>query len=86
MNNIVIYFRTLNNHIRHLKTILQLFQDFNIILNPDKSFIGYLFIELLRQHVDGFGLYTSMNKVAAIQNLDFPSTLKQLEMYLGMTG
>jgi hypothetical protein len=47
MNDIVIYSRTLNDHVRHLKIILQLFQDFNIVFNPNKSFIGYLSIELL---------------------------------------
>jgi hypothetical protein len=48
MDDIVIYSRTLDDHVRHLKAILQLFQDARYIFNLDKSFIGYFSIELLR--------------------------------------
>ena len=58
----------------------------NIKLSPKKSFIGYPSIQLLGQRVDVFGLSTAEEKLAAISQLEFPTTLKDLETYLGMTS
>ncbi len=66
MDNVVIYFKTLDDHVRYLKTIFGLFQERRIILNPDKSFIAYPLIELLEQRVDSFNFSTNIKKLTAI--------------------
>lgn len=58
----------------------------NIRLAPSKSFIGYPSLRLLGQKVDALGLSIAEEKLAAISQLEFPTTLKNLETYLGMTG
>jgi len=85
IDNVVIYSKTLDDHVRHLKTILNLFQERYIILNPNKSFIAYPSVELLKQRVNNFNLFTSTEKLATIQNLEFPRTLKKLKTYLNLT-
>jgi len=63
-----------------------LFKNKHITLKGAKSFLGYPSTTLLGQRVDGFGLSTTAEKLAAISALEFPRTLKDLETYLGLTG
>ncbi len=48
-------------------------------------FLDYLFIILLGQRVDGFGMLTSEECIVVIRNLAFPQILKELEIYLNFT-
>jgi len=57
-----------------------------ICLASEKSFLTYLFIQLLEQRVDALGLATLKDKLVAIAGLHFPISLSQLEKYLGLTG
>jgi hypothetical protein len=36
--------------------------------------------------VDALGMSTTEERVAAFKNVEFPTTLKALETYIGMTG
>src|SRR5205814_9932466 len=76
----------LKEHIQHLRTLFQLFSKMNISINPSKAFIGYPSIRILCQHTDSLGLSTEAVKLEAISRLQLPETLKQLEIYLGLTG
>jgi hypothetical protein len=86
MDDIVIFSRSIEDHIRHLQAVFQLLRKYHISLKPEKAFIGYPSVQLLGQKVDSFGLTTSEEKLRAITQLEFPKTLRQLETYLGMTG
>lgn len=86
IDDILIFSETLEDHVQHLRAVFGALQAKNLTLSGKKAFLGFPSIQLLGQHVDGFGLTTSADKIAAIKNLSFPSTLKDLEMYLGMTG
>src|SRR5438477_8984526 len=86
IDDVVIASKMLEEHIQHLRTLFQLFSKMNISINPSKAFIGYLSIRILGQHVDSLGLSTDAEKLEAIAKLQFPKTLKQLEIYLGLTG
>jgi hypothetical protein len=86
IDDIVIASATFDEHLSHLDQVFSRLQSLNLSLDPKKSFIGYPFVQLLGQHVDAFGLTTDEEKIAAIQRLRFPETLRQLESYLGITG
>ena len=86
VDDIIIFSHTLEDHLRHLRQIFDLFRQRRVSLSPTKSFIGYPSVTLLGQRVDGLGLSTSQEKIAAIAALDFPSTLRDLEIFLGLTG
>ena len=86
VDDVVIYSRTLDEHIQHLRQVFTAFDELNLTVSGKKSFIGYPSIELLGQRVDGFGVYTSEQKLSAIAKLNFPTTVKDLERYLGLTG
>jgi len=86
VNDIIIYSKTLNNHVSYLRQVFTLLNKTNISINPTKAFIGYPSIQLLGQKVDSLGLSTAEDKLRAITALSFPITLSQLEIYLGFTG
>ena len=81
INDIVVYSKTLNDHIKHLKSIFELLQSLNIFLSSIKSFLKYSSVQLLEQKVNAFELTTTTEKIEAIVKLNFFKTLKNLEIY-----
>ena len=86
VDDIIIYSRTLKEHLFHLRQIFELFRHKRVSLSPTKTFIGYPSVTLLGQRVDGLGMSTSQEKIQAISDLRFPETLRDLEIFLGLTG
>ena len=86
IDDIVIFSESVDEHLSHLRAIFSLFNSMNITLKATKSFLGYPSVTLLGQKVDGLGLTTSAEKLEAISSIKFPATLRDLEIYLGLTG
>ena len=86
VDDIIVFSHTLQEHLSHLNQIFQLFRAKRVSLSPTKSFIGYPSVTLLGQKVDGLGMSTSQEKIQAITDLRFPETLRDLEIFLGLTG
>ena len=86
VDDIVIFSKTLEEHLDHLHIIFGLLDSKGITLSPKKSFLGYPTVTLLGQKVDAFGLTAAKDKIDAILRLDFPYKLSDLELYLGLTG
>ena len=86
VDDVVVYSKTLEEHVQHLRQVFELFVKSGISVNPSKAFLGYPSVQLLGQKVDSLGLWTAEDKLKAISKLAFPETLSKLETYLGMTG
>lgn len=86
MDDITVYSKSLDEHIRHLREVFRTLNKYNISLKPSKAYIGYPSAQLLGQRVDGFRMTRVEDKLKAITALEFPKTLRALERYLGMTG
>ena len=86
INDIVIYNKILNKYLYYLRKILDVFSRFKIKFNFRKLFLGYLFIKLLKQKVNGLELITAENKLKAISSLSFFYILKKLKIYLKITN
>ena len=82
VDNIVIFFTSLKEHLSHLRFIFLTFEKMNIHLLSRKSFLDYSFIQLLNQKVDVLKLTTAEKKFIVIANLFFSRTLAQLKKYL----
>ena len=85
VNDIVIFSNNLNDHIKHLRAIFQIFKTNNISVNFKKTFLKYSSVTLLKQHVIFFDLSINEFKLRIIANLKFFSTLDQLKIYLKLT-
>ena len=86
VDDIIIYSRTLAEHESHLRQLFQLLREKRASLAPTKSFLGFPSVVLLGQRVDSLGISTAEDKIKAITALRFPATLRDLEIFLGLTG
>jgi len=71
VDDIIIFFKIFEEHVEHLNTILGLFDRLGMTLKDTKMFLGYSFIILLGQRVDGFIILISEKYIAVIRNLAF---------------
>src|SRR5205814_8203843 len=85
INDIVIFSKILKNHFKHLNTVFNLFDKMKIILKEVKTHLNYSSIILLNQQVDDFDMTSSKKQIAALQDLSFLKTLKNLKIYLDLT-
>jgi hypothetical protein len=85
IDDLVIFSRTLEEHLKHLAIIFKLLDDLRVTLKPSKAFIAYPSIKLLGQVVDAFGMTAAEDKLHALLALDFPETLKKLELFIGLS-
>ena len=86
VDDIIIFSRTLEEHVSHLRQLFQLLREKRASLAPTKSFLGFPSVTLLGQRVDSLGMSTSEEKIKAITALRFPASLRDLEIFLGLTG
>ncbi|POS82631.1 hypothetical protein EPUL_004731, partial [Erysiphe pulchra] len=86
MDDILIFSKSFDEHIKHFKIVFTKLLKHNIHLSPKKCFLNYPSVALLGQRVDALGLSSSEDKLQAISKLTFPCTLKQLEYYLCLTS
>lgn len=82
MNDIVIFSRTLQEHLVHLRFIFELFFSLHISLSLKKVFLEYSSVILLEQRVNDLDLVTAAEKLKAITKLWFSATLDKLNTYL----
>lgn len=85
VDDIVIFFKTLEEHLKHLRKMFDLFKKKRISLSSIKSFLDYSFIQLLDQRVDNLRLITLEKKIATIASLLFSRSLNDLDHFLELT-
>jgi hypothetical protein len=83
IDDIVIHSRTFEDHLRHLKDVFDVLREAGLYLSPKKCHLGYHSVTLLGRTVNSLGLSTLRERAQAIQGLTFPTTLKQLESFIG---
>ena len=85
IDDIVIFSDIYEEYIQYLYSIFFLFSKKNVSLSPEKSFIGYPFVELLGFYIDTLGIHSTEKKTQSFRKLEFPNTLKTLKTYLKAT-
>jgi hypothetical protein len=84
IDDIVVYSRTFEEHLKHLELTFQAMKNANITLAPNKCHFAYRSLLLLGQKVSRLGLSTHKEKVDAILQLEAPKNVKELHTFLGM--
>ena len=85
IDDIVIFSKTLKNHLKHLNTVFSLFDKMRIIFKEVKTHLNYSSIILLNQQVDDFDMTFLKKWIAVLQDLSFSEILKDFEIYLNLT-
>jgi len=84
IDDIIIYSRTFEEHLRHVSLVLEALERVGMTLSELKCHFGYDNIQLLGHRVSRLGLSTLREKVDAILAVPFPETVKQALVILGM--
>ena len=85
IDDIVIFSKSLKQHLAHLQKIFDILKTNNISTKFTKSFIEYFSVSFLEQHVNSFEFVTNDQKLKTIVKLIFSTTLRQLKTYLKLT-
>jgi hypothetical protein len=86
IDDILVASHTEEEHLRHLKQVLERLHRHNVVINPKKCTFGAAEISFLGVKVTSEGVEPLPDKVEAICNLTFPTTSKQLQRFLGMVN
>ena len=78
--------RTFEDHISHLKCVLQCYRNANLQLRKDKCRFGFKEIEFLGHTLTGQGYRPLVSNVSRIQSHARPSNVKQLRSFLGLVN
>jgi hypothetical protein len=84
IDDIVIYSRSFDDHLKHVDMILKAIAKSGLTLSPPKCHLGYQSIVLLGNIVSQLGLLTHNQKLKAIWELEAPKDRKKLETFLGL--
>ena len=86
IDDIIVASVSFKEHLLHLDLLFNTLSRLNITLEPAKSYIRYLSIQLLSLHVDALGMTTLEERIKAITSIEFLITLADIEHYLSLTG
>ncbi len=85
VDNIVIFFNMLEEHLNHLHNIFNILDKMKICFLLKKFYLAYLSVQLLSQQIDALSLMTLKDKLITIFKIKFSLNLSQLEKYLDLT-
>ena len=84
IDDILISSSNAEEHRKHIKIVLSRLCDYVISINPSKCELGVEKIEFLGFTIDKSGITSSTNKTKSITEIPSPTSVKQLERYLGI--
>ena len=84
VDDILISSKNYDEHVMHLRTVLQILQDNGLVVRPDKCVFGADAVDFLGHRVSSSGVAPLTSKVEAIRNFPRPTSIKALQEFLGM--
>ena len=85
-DDILVFSPTLELHLQHLRSVLELLQQHQLYAKKSKCAFGCSKVEYLRHIISGQGVSTDPRKIAAMEAWLIPTSLKALKGFLGLTG
>ncbi|XP_038901314.1 uncharacterized mitochondrial protein AtMg00860-like [Benincasa hispida] len=85
-DDILVYSKTLEKHINHLSTILEVLIENQLVANLKKCQFGATSIEYLRHIISAQGVLADPTKLEAMNNWPTLQNVKELRGFLGLTG
>ena len=85
-HDILIYNRSWKDHVQHVDRVLKLLQEKQLYTKTSKCFFGVQEVEYLGHIVSHEGVKVDPNKIQANKEWKFPTTIKQFQGFLGLTG
>ncbi|GBG92422.1 hypothetical protein CBR_g55359 [Chara braunii] len=86
LDDMLVYSRTLEDHIRHLRDVLQRLRKHGFYAKLIKCRFAQRKVDFLGHHVSDQGLHMDDAKITAIAEWPVPTSTKQLRNFLGLTS
>jgi transposase InsO family protein len=83
VDDIIIHSRSHEEHIQHLKTVLEILNANNLIVNTEKCIFAVHEIVILGHQINRRGISLAADKLLALDSWTLPKTGKQLGRHLG---
>ena len=86
MDDIIIYSTTPQEYLVILADTLERLTNAGLKINPAKTTLVCKEVNYVRHIISAQGIQPNPNKIAAIRNLKPPSNVREVRMFLGLTG
>ncbi|GBG83498.1 hypothetical protein CBR_g37212 [Chara braunii] len=86
LDDILVYSRTLEDHLRHLRDVLPRLRKHGFYARLSKCRFAQRKVDFLRHHVSDEDLHMDDAKITAIAEWPVPTSAKQLHSFLGLTS
>ena len=86
IDDILVFSRSVKEHLEHLKIILQRLREYGFILHPHKCILAQDNVEFLGHNISPEGVKPTQHKVDAIHRYPAPQSIKSLQEFIGMVS
>ena len=86
IDDILVFSRTLDEHLQHLQSVLQRLKQAGLKLNPQKCHFITQEVEYLGHIITPEGLKTNPRLVEAVVNFPTPNSVQQVRQFLGLSS
>lgn len=85
-NDILIYSKTWEDHLRHLREIMSILSQHHFHIKPSKCAFGEMEVEYLGHIISAQGMRVDQTKIEAMKALPRPKNITELRGFLGLMG
>lgn len=86
MDDVVIFSKSLSEHLDHIRIIFKKFREVNLKIQLDKSEFLSKEVAFLGHLITPEGIKPNPSKISAIKNYPLPKTQKEIKAFLGLVG
>lgn len=86
IDDLLIFSENMQLHEQHLREVLSLLRKNGLIVRPDKCVFGVKTVEFLGHQLSSAGIRPLPSKVDVVQKYPTPTTVKELQSFLGMVN
>lgn len=83
MDDIIVHSSSFREHVHHIALVIEILNDANLKLNPDKCFFAKESIIALGYRISSAGIHVASEKLLAMDEWTEPTTGKMIERHLG---
>jgi hypothetical protein len=84
--DILVYSRSWDEHLQHLKVVLQTLSTHQLFVKASKCQFGVLMVDYLGHRISLQGVVVDPNKINSVQQWPVPTSTKGVRGFLGLTG
>ena len=84
MDDVIVFSRTAEEHLQHLRHLFQRLSDHHIVVNKEKCTFANKMVRFLGHDVSEEGITVPIDKVQTMLDFPVPKTKKELERFLGL--